>query len=52
VDRLCGTATLWLDTAGAGALAPPLRIRLLAHADAVALHAQLARTLAHRPLRW
>jgi putative membrane protein len=52
LDRRCGTATLWLDTAGASALAPPLRIRFLPDAEAQALHAQLARTLARRPLRW
>ena len=52
VDRRCGTATLWLDTSGAGALSPPLRIRFLPVADALALHATLSRTLARRPLRW
>ncbi|QSX79918.1 PH domain-containing protein [Agrilutibacter solisilvae] len=51
LDRLCGTATLWLDTSGAAALAPPLRLRFLAHEQAQALHARLARTLARRPLR-
>ena len=50
IDRRCGTATLWLDTAGAGALAPPLRIRFLPEADAQALYAVLARTLARRRL--
>jgi putative membrane protein len=52
LDRWCGTATLWLDTAGAGAFAPPLRMRFLPHAQAQALHAQLARTLGQRTLRW
>jgi putative membrane protein len=52
LDRRCGTATLWLDTSGAGALAPPLRVRFLPEADARALYAALARTLARRPLRW
>ncbi|MFC3550611.1 PH domain-containing protein [Lysobacter cavernae] len=52
VDRRCGTATLWLDTAGAGAMAPPLRIRFLPEAEARALYAALSRTLAKRPLRW
>lgn len=51
LDRRCGTATLWFDTAGAGALAPPLRIRFLPEADARALHAQLAAALARRSLR-
>jgi putative membrane protein len=52
VDRRCGTATLWLDTAGAGAMTPPLRIRFLPEAEAHALYAALSRTLARRPLRW
>ena len=52
LDRRCGTATLWLDTAGAAPFAPPLRIRFLPVAEAAALHAQLARMLARRPLHW
>lgn len=52
LDRRCGTATLWLDTAGASSLAPPLRIRFLPLDQAQALHATLAHTLARRPLRW
>lgn len=52
IDRRCGTATLWLDTAGAGAMAPPLRVRFLPEAEALALYARLARELARRPLRW
>lgn len=52
IDRRCGTATLWLDTSGASALAPPLRVRFLPEAEAQALYAALARTLARRPLRW
>jgi putative membrane protein len=52
IDRRCGTATLWLDTAGAGAMAPPLRIRFLPQAEAHALYEQLSRTLARRPLHW
>ncbi len=52
IDRRCGTATLWLDTAGAGAMAPPLRIRFLPEPEARALYAQLSHTLARRPLRW
>ncbi|MGH8077371.1 MAG: PH domain-containing protein [Lysobacter sp.] len=52
IDRRCGTATLWLDTAGAGAMAPPLRIRFLPEAEARALYDTLSRTLARRPLRW
>ncbi len=52
LDRVCGTATLWLDTAGARANAPALRIRFLPLAHARALHAHLAETLARRRLRW
>ena len=52
LDRRCGTATLWLDTAGAGAMAPPLRIRFLPHAQACELYARWAEDLARRPLRW
>ncbi len=52
LDRRLGMASLWLDTAGAGAFAPPLRIRFLPVAQAEALHARLAAEIAHRPLRW
>lgn len=52
IDRRCGTATLWLDTAGAAALAPPLRIRFLPVADAEALYRSLSATLARRKLSW
>ena len=52
VDRRLGTATLFLDTPGAGALAPPLRIRFLPEPVARDLHDRLAATLATRPLRW
>ncbi|GAB3389897.1 PH domain-containing protein [Lysobacter fragariae] len=52
VDRRCGTATLWLDTAGANPMAPPLRIRFLPEEQARRLHERLARTLARRPLHW
>ena len=51
-DRHHGMATLWLDTAGASALAPPLRIRYIAEADARVLFARLSRTLAQRKLLW
>jgi putative membrane protein len=51
-DRRHGMATLWLDTAGAGVSAPPLRIRFLPEAQARALFAHLARTIARRRLRW
>lgn len=52
LDRRFGMATLWLDTAGAGAMAPPLRIRYLPVDEARALHARLGREVARRPLRW
>ncbi|RNF84576.1 PH domain-containing protein [Montanilutibacter psychrotolerans] len=52
LDRRCGTATLSLDTAGSGAMAPPLQIRFLPEAQAQALYARLAHELAKRPLRW
>jgi putative membrane protein len=52
LDRRCGTATLWLDTSGAGAMGPPLRVRFLPLADATDLYETLSRSLARRPLRW
>lgn len=52
LDRRFGMASLWLDTAGAGPLAEPLRMRYLPEAEARALHARLAREIARRPLRW
>jgi putative membrane protein len=47
-DRRHGMATLWLDTAGASRLVPPLRIRYLDQAVARALYRELAATLARR----
>lgn len=52
LDRACGTATLWLDTAGARHGEPPLRVRLLPEAEAQAVYLQLSRALARRRLRW
>ncbi|MCJ0826151.1 PH domain-containing protein [Luteimonas sp. 50] len=52
LDRSLGMATLWLDSAGAGALSPPLRLRYLPVARARALHAQLGHEVARRKLRW
>ena len=52
LDRRCGTATLWLDTAGAGGLETPLRIRFLPEAEARELLANLGAQLARRKLRW
>ena len=50
-DQRHGMATVWLDTAGAGALQPPLRIRHVDLATARALHDRLAATLARRQPR-
>lgn len=52
VDRRLGTATLWMDTAGASGLSPPLQIRYLPEPDARALYEQLSRSLARRRMRW
>ncbi len=52
IDRRMGTASLWLDTAGAGGLAPPLQVRFLPEADALALYQRLSSALARRRLRW
>lgn len=52
LDRWLGTASVWLDTAGAGAFAPSLHIRFLPEADARELHARLSRALARRRLQW
>lgn len=52
IDRRLGTATLWLDTAGASGMSPPLQIRFLPHEAARLLYAQLGHALAKRRLRW
>ncbi len=52
LDRRFGTASLWLDTAGASGFAPPLQIRFLPEADAGALYLRLSHTLARRRMRW
>ncbi|SKC61686.1 PH domain-containing protein [Pseudoxanthomonas indica] len=52
IDRWCGTATLWLDTAGDSGFKPPLRLRFLPQDQAHALYAELGRALAHRRLHW
>ncbi len=52
LDRLTGTASLWLDTAGATGGGPPLRLRFLPLAEAEALYRQLGRSLARRRLAW
>ncbi|MFC3657984.1 PH domain-containing protein [Xanthomonas hyacinthi] len=41
LDRCCGTATLWLDTAGARHGEPPLRVRRLPEGEARAVYRQL-----------
>jgi len=52
LDRWHGMATLWLDTAGAGALAPPLRLRYLPEAEARTACARPAAALARQPMHW
>ncbi len=52
LDRWLGSSTLFLDTAGANALGPPLRIRFLPEAMARDLYDRLAGSLSRRPLRW
>lgn len=52
LDRRFGTASLRLDTAGAGAMSPPLQVRLIPLAEARALYERLSAELARRPLRW
>ncbi len=52
LDRCMGMASLWLDTAGAGAATPALRMRHLPEVQARALHAGLGSEVARRRLRW
>lgn len=52
LDRACGMATLSLDTAGASAWSPPLRLRYLPASEARALFERLGAALSQRPLRW
>lgn len=52
LDRRFGMASVWLDTAGAGSLTPPLRMRFLPEAEARALLSRLTAALQSRPLRW
>ena len=47
-----GTATLWLDTAGASGMSAPLALRFIPEADAVAVHERLTTALARRRLHW
>lgn len=52
IDRRFGMATLHLDTAGASAMTPPLRIRYLPEAEADALYRRLGAIIARRKLQW
>ena len=52
MDRRMGTASLWMDTAGASGFAPPLQIRFLPEAEARTLYSQLSHALARRRMRW
>ncbi|WP_460830878.1 PH domain-containing protein [Lysobacter humi (ex Lee et al. 2017)] len=52
LDRRLGTATLRLDTAGAGMNTPPLHVRFLPVEAARALQSELAGVIARRRLRW
>lgn len=51
-DRRHGMATLWFDTAGAGAMAPPLRIRYLPEAEARRLLREVGARIAATRLKW
>ncbi|MEG2802955.1 PH domain-containing protein [Stenotrophomonas sp.] len=51
LDRWLGTASVWLDTAGAGG-SIALCLRYLPEADARAVYAQLGQALARRRLHW
>ena len=51
LDRRLGTASVWLDTAGAG-MGTPLVLQYLPEAEARAVYEQLGRALAKRRLRW
>lgn len=52
LDHACGTATLWLDTAGANGIAAPLSLRFVPAGEAAAVYDRLRGTLAARRLRW
>lgn len=52
LDHRCGTATLWLDTAGASGISAPLALRFVPEADARAVHERLTAALARRRLHW
>jgi putative membrane protein len=52
LDRMLGTATLLLDTAGGSAVGDPLRLRYIPTAEARALDARLADAIAGSTMRW
>ncbi|CAN7182801.1 PH domain-containing protein [Pseudoxanthomonas sp. LjRoot168] len=52
LDHACGTATLWLDTAGANGIAAPLALRFVPVRDAESVYRQLRDTLAAHRMRW
>ena len=52
LDHRFGTATLWLDTAGASGISAPLALRFVPEADARAVHERLTAALAQRRLHW
>jgi putative membrane protein len=52
LDRMLGTATLLLDTAGGSAVGDPLRLRYIPTAEARTLDARLADAIAHSTMRW
>lgn len=52
LDHACGTASLWLDTAGANGIAAPLALRFVPEAEAHATFERLSSALSRRRLRW
>ncbi|SDQ31743.1 putative membrane protein [Pseudoxanthomonas sp. CF385] len=52
LDHACGTASLWLDTAGASGIAAPLALRFVPEAEARATFERLSAALSRRRLRW
>jgi putative membrane protein len=52
LDRMLGTATLLLDTAGGSAVGDPLRLRYIPTAEARTLDARLADAIAGSTMRW
>ena len=52
LDHACGTATLWLDTAGAHGIAAPLALRFVPAHEAEGAYQRLRSTLATHRMRW